>query len=196
MIKSPPTRIDPMRCKSLLPAIAIALLLSPVAQAAVYKCDINGQTRYQDNPCPGQKDQKPHIEDAPVPAASDPAAPVGAGTAGEAPRPRGRTAPRPPLPADDDTPLDRVGQLYHEILAAQAAQRSVLDGYREAVKALAAAQKGREQGPEAESERKMLEHEWKERRFAASDRVRALQAELRRLCPNGTMMAGARQVCR
>lgn len=185
-----------MRCKPLLPVIAIAMLLSPVAQAAVYKCDIDGQTRYQDNPCPGQKDQKPHIEDLPAPAASAPDGPVAAGAEAEAPRPRGRTAPKPPLPEDDNTPLDRVGQLYHEILAAQAAQRGVLDGHREAVKALAAAQKGREQDPEAESERKQLEYEWKERRFAAGDRVRALQAELRRLCPNGTMMAGARQVCR
>lgn len=196
MIKSPPTRIDPMRCKPLLPAIAIALLLSPAAQAAVYKCDINGETRYQDDPCPGRKDQKPHIEDAPAPAAGAPASPAAAGPGAEAPPPRGRTAPRPPLPEDDDTPLDRVGQLYHEILAAQAAQRGVLDGHREAVKALAVAQKGREQAPEAESERKQLEFEWRERRFAASDRVRTLQGELRRLCPNGTMMAGARQVCR
>lgn len=183
-----------MRCKPLLPAIAIALLLSPAAQAAVYKCDINGVTRYQDNPCPGQKDQKPHIEDAPAPAAGAPAAVAGA--AAEAPRPRGRTAPKPPLPEDDDTPLDRVGQLYHEILAAQAEQRGVLDGYREAVKALAAAQEGRGQAPEAEAERKVLEQEWKERRLGAADRVRRLQGELRRLCPNGTMMAGARQVCR
>ncbi|MBW8312367.1 MAG: DUF4124 domain-containing protein [Rhizobium sp.] len=185
-----------MRCKPLLPAIAIALLLSPAAQAAVYKCDINGETRYQDDPCPGRKDQKPHIEDAPAPAAGAPASPAAAGPGAEAPPPRGRTAPRPPLPEDDDTPLDRVGQLYHEILAAQAAQRGVLDGHREAVKALAVAQKGREQAPEAESERKQLEFEWRERRFAASDRVRTLQGELRRLCPNGTMMAGARQVCR
>ncbi|KFN47848.1 hypothetical protein N790_07190 [Arenimonas malthae CC-JY-1] len=185
-----------MRRKSLFPALAIALLLSPAAQAAVYKCTINGETRYQDNPCPGRQDQKPHIEDAPAPAAGAPAGPAAAGTAAGTPPPRGRTAPKPPLPQDDDTPLDRVGQLYHEILAAQAAQRVVLDGYREAVQALAAAQKGREQAPEAESERKQLEHEWKERRFAAGDRVRALQAELRRLCPNGTMMSGARQVCR
>lgn len=183
-----------MRRTLLLPALAVALLLSPGARAAVYKCDINGETRYQDKPCPGQKDQKPHIEDAPPPAAgSTPApAPVGA----EAPRPRGRTAPKPPLPEDDGTPLDRVGQLYHEIQAAQAAQRAVMQDYRQAVRALAAAQKGREQAPEADAERKLLEHEWQERRLAAGDHVRSLQDELRRLCPNGTLMEGARQVCR
>lgn len=183
-----------MRRESLVPALVIALLLSPAAQAAVYKCTINGETRYQDKPCPGSKDQVPHIEDAPAPAASGPAAPAAGGE--EAPRPRGRTAPKPPLPADDDTPLDRVGQLYHEILAAQAEQRRQLDGYRQAVRQLAGAQKGREQTPEAEAERKVLEHEWKERRLVADDRVRALQGELRRLCPNGTLMQGARQACR
>ncbi|MBY4597138.1 DUF4124 domain-containing protein [bacterium BD-1] len=184
-----------MRRTPLVPALAMALLMSPAAHAAVYKCDINGETRYQDNPCPGQKDQKPHIEDAPAPAAGTRQAPAPVG-AEEAPRPRGRTAPKPPLPEDDGSPLDRVGQLYHEINSAQAAQRGVMRDYREAVRALNAAQKGREQAPEAEAERKMLEHEWQERRLAAGDRVRSLQAELRRLCPNGTMMEGARQVCR
>lgn len=47
--------------KTLILALA-ALGLAAPAQADVYKCTINGEIRYQDAPCPGQGDQKPHLE--------------------------------------------------------------------------------------------------------------------------------------
>lgn len=41
--------------------VSAALATLP-AQANVYKCTINGETRYQDEPCPGDRDAAPHLE--------------------------------------------------------------------------------------------------------------------------------------
>jgi len=73
--------------------LVLAALASPAAQANVYKCTINGETRYQDAPCPGDRDAAPHLEfesgpdPATTPSSPPPSASPEAPTSGSDPRP-------------------------------------------------------------------------------------------------------------
>lgn len=200
-----------------------ALGLAMPAGANVYKCNINGETRYQDEPCPGDKDAKPHLEFKPDPTITPepqdeeqppkPAPPSGsdseargAGTEREADRParerdptrerRDRDPPARPAAPVDEGPMDRVAQLGVDIAAAEVELRAVVDERRDVLGALDVRLAASGNDPKLRAERSQREAEYRERRSEVSDRLRRLRAELDSECPNGTFLNGTRQACR
>mgnify|MGYP005755810141 CR=1 FL=1 len=214
-----------MRARTTLWLALVACAAAAPASADVYKCTINGEIRYQDAPCPGKEgEQKPHLEikeqAAPRPAASGTAlaepesvptaegslSDPNLGSAGGEATPaqlraafEARAAARqaaPPVPAPEAGPPDRLNQLHGRIVEAQAAHRQLLREQRAALVALAEKHAGAENSEAAVAERREAEYQWRQRRLEAADRERALQAELSRLCPSGTMTVGGRLECR
>lgn len=202
--------------------IAATLLAMP-AGAAVYKCTINGETRYQDEPCPGDRDAKPHMEFKPDPTikpeAQDegeaqkapPPAESDSETASTEPdrqaskpvRPRDPTRERrdrdpPSLPAApvDEGPMDRVAQLGADIEATETELRAVVDERRDVLADLDVRLAANRENARLQAERKQRESEFRERRTEVSERLRRLRAELASACPNGTFLNGTRHACR
>lgn len=196
-----------------------ATLLAMPAGAAVYKCTINGETHYQDEPCPGDRDARPHLEFTPDPTlatgsedeteSQKPSPPVQGDSragntepltrAGKPDRPRERRdRDPPPLPAAvvDEGPMDRVAQLGADIEAAQVELRAVVDERREALADLEVRLAANREDARLQAERKQREFEFRERRLEVADRLRRLRAELASECPNGTFLNGTRQACR
>ena len=199
----------PLHLTFLLCALALAM----PAGANVYKCIINGETRYQDEPCPGDKDATPHLEFKPDPTV----APVATNDETDAPRPAGddstkgahpdtmletrrvnRDREPPSLPAApvEEGPLDRVAQLGADIAAAEAELRAVVDERRDVLGALDVRLAASGNDPKLRAERNQRESGFRERRIEVSDRLRRLRAELDSACPNGTFLNGTRQACR
>lgn len=196
-----------------------ATLLAMPAGAAVYKCTINGETRYQDEPCPGDRDAKPHMEFKPDPTiepeaqdegeaqTASPAAESDSETASTEPdrqaskpdRTRERRVRAPPsLPAApvEEGPMDRVAQLGADIEAAEVELRGVVDERRAVMADLDVRLAANRGDARLQAERKQRESEFRERRAEVSDRLRRLRAELASECPNGTFLNGNRQACR
>ena len=210
---------------TLLLALAAAGLAAP-ASADVYKCTINGEIRYQDAPCPGQREQKPHLEvkeQAPPPPAAQPAAvpadlPAPEEAAGTLDDPNlgsegGESTPAqlraaleaqaearrtapPPAQQARQQPPDRLTELQNQIEQAQFAHRQLLREQREAMRQLAEKYAGQESSEAAIAERREADYQWRQRRLQAADRERGLRAELERLCPNGTLTVRGRIACR
>lgn len=79
--------------------MASAALIAMPAKADVYKCTINGETRYQDEPCPGDRDAAPHLEFESDPQPVPPPAPPPEATS----EPPSSSQPAPP-PAPPSSP--------------------------------------------------------------------------------------------
>ena len=200
-----------------------ATLLAMPAGAAVYKCTINGETRYQDDPCPGDRDAKPHMEfktDPPVepaaevvnqsqkppppmgsepePASSEPERPASKPVRQRDPTRERRDREPPSLPAEpvEEGPMDRVAQLGADIEAAEVELRGVVDERRAVIADLDVRLAANRGDARLQAERKQRESEFRERRAEVSDRLRRLRAELASECPNGTFLNGTRQACR
>lgn len=229
MIKDPPKHgTERMRARTTLWLALVACAAAAPASADVYKCTINGEIRYQDAPCPGQRDQKPHLEvdESKSPPPPTPAAPLAApaseggndgseapaagpdpnaGTAGgeatpaqlraafEARAAARRAAPPPP---EEEGPPDRLTELQDQITQAQAAHRNLLREQRQAMQEIADKHAGQPDSEAAIAERREADYQWRQRRLEAADRERRLQAELGRLCPNGTFTVRGRIACR
>lgn len=232
--QGPRPRNHAMRATTPLILSLLAAGAAAPASADVYKCTINGEIRYQDAPCPGQQDQKPHLEiREPVkPSPSSAGQPVGgvavvalpsesASSAGDSPADpnlgseggeatpaqlraafeaqaaaRAARAAAPPAAPAEQGPPDRLTQLQGLIVQAQEAHRGLIDQQRQAMLALAEKHAGREDSEAAIAERREVEYEWRQRRLRAADEERALQAEISRLCPNGTLSTRGRLECR
>ena len=196
-----------------------ATLLATPAGAAVYKCTINGETRYQDEPCPGDRDAKPHMEFKPDPTiepeaqdegetqTASPAAESDSETASTEPdrqasKPdrsrerRDRALPSLPAAPVEEGPMDRVAQLGADIEAAEVELRGVVDERRAVMADLDVRLAANRDDARLQAERKQRESEFRERRAEVSDRLRRLRAELASECPNGTFLNGTRQACR
>lgn len=195
-----------------------ATLLAMPAGAAVYKCTINGETRYQGQPCPGDRDAKPHLEFKPDPTvepttsaeaeAPKPSPALNADSAmdGQDTKPAAPQAPTserrdrdpPTLPAApvDEGPMDRVAQLGADIAAAEVELRAVVDERRDVIGDLDVRLAASGNDARLLAERKQRESEYRDRRHEVSDRLRRLRAELAQACPNGTFLNGTRQACR
>jgi len=179
--------------------MASAALAALPAKANVYKCSINGETRYQDEPCPGARDAAPHLEfessQAPAPGSdaptmqAAPATPEDAGVSGV----QGDRVPPPPV---DDSPLDRTAQLGVEIPVAERELRAVVDERRAALSDIDIRMTAGGDNAALEAERKQIEASFRERRREAASRLAELKAELGERCPNGTFQNGRRLACR
>lgn len=200
-----------------------ATMLATPAGAAVYKCTINGETRYQDEPCPGDRDAKPHMEFKPDPTITPEtqdegetrtAPPMAERDPEDASAEPDRQASKPVLPRDptrerrdrdppslpatpvDEGPMDRVAQLGADIEAAEVELRAVVDERRDVLADLDVRLAANPGNTRLQAERKQRESEFRERRAEVYDRLRRLRAELATECPNGTFLNGTRQACR
>lgn len=200
--------------------VSAAFACQPV-QANVYKCTINGETRYQDEPCPGDRDAAPHLEFAPDPKPepepalesspeSEPQAsdqtrtPRANGAASEARSDARREGSRvardrdPPSapPPDDDSPLDRPAQLGVDIAAAEKELRAIVDERRDTLGAIDVRLAAGGNPVALQAERKRRDAIFRERRLEVSSRLARLKAELAEVCPNGTFQNVHRLACR
>ena len=215
-----------MPVRPILLVALLATGLAEPAAANVYKCTIDGQIRYQDAPCPGTDGAKPHLEikPAPAPAPEPAAAPVAsndpAPSASSSPAQAGpergseggeatpaqlraafeaaaaAQASAPPPPPGAEGPPDRLNELQNQIVESQRAHRRLVSEQREASQRIREQFAGRESSEEAVAALRESDYQYRQRRLAAADRERALQSEIRRLCPNGTLNTRGRLECR
>lgn len=196
--------------------LAGLVLLPPPAAADVYKCTINGEVRYQGDPCPGDPEAKPHLafEDDPVPAPEaapaatqevpQPRVPVGVEP--KAPNPltmletarelRDRDPPAAPAPPPKDQPLTRTAELNQQIQAQEQALREIVDQRRLALGELDRRIAENPSDNALKLERRRRDSDFVVQRAEAGQRLEALRRELRELCPNGTYRDAGRLACR
>lgn len=105
------------------------------------------------------------------------------------------SAPTPPPPVADGPP-DRLNELQNQIIESQRAHRRLVSEQREASQRIREQFAGRETSEEAVAALRESDYQYRQRRLAAADHERALQSEIRRLCPSGTLNTRGRLECR
>lgn len=202
--------------------VSAAFAWQPV-QANVYKCTINGETRYQDEPCPGDRDAAPHLEFTPDPTperSQEPALDSTPESGSQASRSSGATRndddasevrsedrressrtgrdrdPPSAPPPDDDSPLDRPAQLGVDIAAAEKELRDIVDERHDTLGAIDVRLAAGGDRTALQAERKRRDAIFRERRLEVSSRLARLKAELAEVCPNGTFQNVHRLACR
>lgn len=157
-------------------ALTTTLVLSSTAFAAtdIFKCSVQGQTVYQDQPCAGAADGVPYRKGE---SDVDPGLSVPA------------YQPRPSAPASSS-----LVTLYQDIRDASAYSRQLQRLYDADVKMtrLRVISLPR---PEQQHAVEALNAKWQPQLQAASQRKQALVDELRQLCPHGAILNAQSQQC-
>ncbi|MFT3808203.1 DUF4124 domain-containing protein [Arenimonas sp.] len=163
----------------LLPRLLLSfLLIAPGASAGeLYKCSINGQTKYQDKPC--EKGAKTTVIDTE-------AAQAAPGTAEITPA----RASQPPAGGSGS-----VEGLYMELQSAQKQRDDVQLSYQQAMNRATPLFATNEDQQQAELERARLKTEWEPKIAQASERVDAASDRLNARCPTGVRFDKGRYSC-
>lgn len=152
----------------------LALPSTGVAAADIFKCSVQGQTVYQDQPCAGAAVGVPYqkVEPAVDPGLSVPA-----------------YQPRPSAPGSSS-----LARLQQDIRDAAAYARQLQRLYDADVKMtrLRVASLSR---PEQQRAVEALRAKWQPQLQAAERRQQALVDEVRRLCPHGAILNAQSQLC-
>jgi hypothetical protein len=158
-----------------LAVLALAMQQFPgLAAADIFKCSVNGQTVYQDQPCAGAVVGVPYKKTEPV---------VDTGLSVPA------YQPRQSVPGGS-----RLASLQQDIHDASAYYRQLQRLYDADVKLLRlrVAQLSR---PEQQRAVEALNAKWQPQLQAASRRQQSLVDELRQLCPHGAMLNAQTRQC-
>lgn len=163
----------------LLPLLLSSVVIAPGARAGeLYKCVINGQTKYQDKPC--EKGAKATVLDAgdTKNASAGPSLEIASG--------------------DGSRPLASGGSvegLYSELQVAQKQRDDLQHSYQQALARTTPLFASPEDLQQAEAQQARLKAEWEPRINQASERVDEAAARLNARCPTGVRFDKGRYSC-
>lgn len=164
----------------LLPLLFSCFVVAPGASAGeLYKCVIDGQTKYQDKPC--EKGAKATVLDAGDTKATSPAPSVEIASS---------DGPRSPVGGSGS-----VEGLFSELQVAQKQRDDLQHSYQQALARTTPLFASPEDLQQAEAQQARLKAEWEPRINQASERVDEAAARLNARCPTGVRFDKGRYSC-